>query len=136
MVVLQVRGPRGRAGTFCNPPGILTAAPAILSSWLMNSFSAALLLTLGHAPAATPPRIFVGGLVALSAWCLGHGILTSEAIDLALAARFSLAHATGLGLIALVAFHTQRRAWPVRSIAALMIGLAGSVLVADVGLHG
>jgi hypothetical protein len=102
----------------------------------MNSINAALRLALGHAPAVTPLRIFVGGLLALSAWCLGHGVFTSEPINLALSARFSLAHATGIGLIAVVAFHTQRRAWPVRSTAALLTGLAGSVLVADIGLHG
>ena len=102
----------------------------------MKDLNAALRLALGHAPAVTPPRIFLGGLLALSAWCLGHGIFTSEAIDLALTARFSLAHATGLGLVAVVALHTERREWLIRSTAALLVGLMGSVLVADVGLHG
>lgn len=102
----------------------------------MNNIDAALRLALGRAQAVTPLWIFAGGLLALSAWCLGHGVFTSEPINLALSARFSLAHATGIGLIAVVACHTQRRTWPVRSIAALLTGLAGSALVADIGLHG
>jgi DNA-binding LytR/AlgR family response regulator len=102
----------------------------------MNNINSALYLALGRAPAVTPLRVFVGGLLALSAWCLGHGVFTSEPINLALSARFSLAHATGIALIAVVTLHTQRRAWLVRSTAALLTGLAASVLVANIDLHG
>lgn len=101
----------------------------------MGSINATLRLALGQAPVVPPLWIFAGGLFALMVYCLGHGLFTSEPIDVALSSRWSLAHATGVGLIAVVAFHTRRRTWPVRSITALIIGIAGSVLVADVGLH-
>jgi hypothetical protein len=102
----------------------------------MSSINAALRLALGHAPLVPPRRIFIGGLLALMAYCLGHGVFSGEPVDFALSSRWSLAHATGVGLIAVVAFHTHRRPWLVRFIAALVIGLAGSVLVAGTGLHG